>query len=507
VKNIIANIKNFIVRLPKLIKEFFEYSFLGYIFESKNLKDSYIYTKYCALIWAPILKLVFKLLFKRGPIFLVRELFFHYPWMLRFLGATRLLRRITYGRKGAYLESNGLVIQSIAVTLVEQLDDVFFRPELLVINEDLIPSEICNAMGLKSWQIEVMGVLLPFLHPNASLDFIDEAENAGMNPDACSFVKSAVGMIIKGQMPKGPVLVSSNMPCDAGMASYSYIQKEYDVPIYRVDVPYNFYNERAEELFIKDLEGMIAFLEKHMPGHMNWEKLREICTARNRMLELEVELWDMIQVKPAPLASEAVWLSHLWHFTIFPGNKVGIKVFERLVELARKNLNAKVPAVENEKYRAVLWNPPFPHFVDIFNQVERAHGIILIMDSITYNHLEAIDTSSPETMLKGLAKVIMQGPMVRHTRGPAENYLNDIFHCYKQFDLDMIWIANHVGCKGGQALNGILRERCRELKIPLLIIDYDLLDPRIVSHEGMLSQVDDFMENVMKVRQPQLVTQ
>jgi len=30
------------------------------------------------------------------------------------------------------------------------------------------------------------------------------------------------------------------------------------------------------------------------------------------------------------------------------------------------------------------------------------------------------------------------------------------------------------------------------------VIDYDLLDPRIVSRDGMMSQVDFFMENVMK---------
>jgi len=83
----------------------------------------------------------------------------------------------------------------------------------------------------------------------------------------------------------------------------------------------------------------------------------------------------------------------------------------------------------------------------------------------------------------------MQGPMVRHTRGPAENYLDDIFRMVKQFDLDMVWVANHVGCKGGQALNGILREQCRAKGIPLLILDYDLSDPRIVSHDNMMRQV------------------
>jgi len=101
-------------------------------------------------------------------------------------------------------------------------------------------------------------------------------------------------------------------------------------------------------------------------------------------------------------------------------------------------------------------------------------------------------------MLRGMGNIIMQGPMARHTRGPAENYLDDIFRIYRQFDLDMIWVAGHVGCKNTAALNGVLREMCREAGIPLLILDYDLSDPRIVTHEGMITQVEHFMENVMK---------
>ncbi len=90
--------------------------------------------------------------------------------------------------------------------------------------------------------------------------------------------------------------------------------------------------------------------------------------------------------------------------------------------------------------------------------------------------------------------------MARHTRGPAKNYLDDIFHIHKHFDIDMVWVAGHIGCKNTQALNGMLRELCRKESIPLLIINYDLSDPRIVSREGIMDQIDHFMENTMKAK-------
>ena len=92
----------------------------------------------------------------------------------------------------------------------------------------------------------------------------------------------------------------------------------------------------------------------------------------------------------------------------------------------------------------------------------------------------------------------MDGPMARHTRGPYENYFDDIFYLHKQLNIDMIWVANNIGCKSSNALNGMLREKCREKNIPCLIIDYDLMDPRVVTKEGIKSQVEHFMENIMK---------
>ena len=499
VKDVISKAKSVIMGIPSLMKAFFHNSLAGYIMEAKSLKDLLIYTKYWALTWAVIIKLILKLLFKKGPIVLVRELI-HYPWMFTLLRATGLMRRLSRGRRGAYLESTCLIISSIAGTVVRIMENIFYHPERLIIGQDVVTSEIPIAMGLNCWQLEDFGILLPFLDPEAALQYIDAAENEGINPDACSFVKMPVGMIIKGHMPKGIAIISSNMTCDADCTMYSFVQREYDLPIYRLDVPYHFYNDRAEKLFAGDLMGMIEFLEKNTPGRMDWDRLREVCQARNRMMELELELWELMRAKPAPLAAEAVYLSHLWFFYVFPGDKVSVRLFEKLVDLARKNLASGIPAYEHEKYRAVLWQPPFPHYVDIFNLLERTYGITLIIDSMTYNRHEPIDTSTPDSMLKGLAQVMMQGPMVRHTRGPAENYLDDIFRIYKQFDLDMVWIGNHVSCKGSQAMNGILQEKCREMKIPLFILDYDLIDPRIVSHDGMINQVDRFMENVMKAK-------
>jgi len=285
------------------------------------------------------------------------------------------------------------------------------------------------------------------------------------------------------------------------MASYTLIEQQLQLPTFRLDIPHHFYSEKAVDYFTGELRRLIGWLEKHTCGKMDWDRLARICQTRNQMVDYELELWDLIRQRPAPMASEPVYLSHLWGANVMPGSEKTVKLFKQLVKLAEQNLAEGVSAIDEEKFRVLLWNPPLLHAVDLFNWAETAYGASLIIDSMSFNRREPyIDTSSEESMLRGLGQNIMEGPMARHTRGPADNYLEDIFHLVRQFDIDMLWVAGHVGCKNTAALNGMLREKCREQGLPMLIINYDLSDPRIVSKDGILEQVDHFMENIMKTK-------
>lgn len=459
-----------------------------------GIKDSLVFTKYGVLIWYYIIKMVLR----HGAYDMVRDII-RYPWILDLLKVNGLLQRLTKDRSGEYRKAVSLTILTIARQMIEMLERAFHESDKLILHQDIVPPEIFYAMGLKPWTIEALGALIPMLEPRGMERYIDACENEGFPADTCSFVKSAVGMILEEHLPPTAIpIVASNMPCDCGMSSYYLIAKRRKVPVYFLDVPYQIHTDRAVNHFVDELKEMIAWLEKNSPGKMDWDSLKDRLEKRNRMVELEMEIWEMIRQKPAPMAAEPIYLSHLWTYNISPGSSTSVELFERLTKMTRKNLEMGIPAVKNEKYRALLWSPPTAHFFDLFAWAEKAYGVTCLMDMMSYNRQPLIDTSSPEMMLKGLAWNIMDGPMVRHSRGPAENYLDDIFHIYRMFDLDMIWVAGHIGCKNTWALSGMLREICREKGIPLLIIEYDLCDPRITTREGIIRQVETFMDNVMK---------
>jgi benzoyl-CoA reductase/2-hydroxyglutaryl-CoA dehydratase subunit BcrC/BadD/HgdB len=437
------------------------------------------------------------LLFKHNPVRLMMDLQ-RMPWVKTMLKANRVIDMYLAHRTGPYREANAALCMGLVASISEMLDNYYNEPDRFVMHEDLVPPEILYGMGLHPWMGELLGIVLPFIDTEIIEDYIDRAESEGTPPDVCSLPKSTMGIALSGHMPQPVAIITSNMPCDGGMTSYAVIEKKLGVKSFRLDVPYNFHTERAVDYFAGELKRMIAWLEENTPGRMDWDRMREVCERRNRTLGFELEIWEMMRRRPSPMAGEPIYLGHMMYGIAQMGSENSVRLMQKVAECTRKNYESGTGAIPGEKYRIALWNPPTLMYPELFTWAEVKYRAAMIMDMLTFNRHPVIDTKSPETMLRGLARILMEGPMARHTRGPMDNFFSDLFALYKQFDMDMIWMAAHIGCKNTQALLGIFREKCRKRGIPLLIINYDLSDTRIVPAEGIRKQVDEFMENVMR---------
>ncbi|MFO8048500.1 MAG: 2-hydroxyacyl-CoA dehydratase family protein [Desulfosudaceae bacterium] len=461
-----------------------------------RLRDQYIDKKYQT---ANVLTRA-RLAKYRNPVSLAGD-YFRYPWFRATTNSNAIHKNLCQHRSGLYLEATAKTIHYVIKTTVDMLGASLSDPRKTVIHQEMITPEIFSAMGLAPFMAELLAVALSLIDPHAAEEYIDISEDHNIPPDLCSHNKSTIGLALKDCFPPASALVSSNLPCDGGMSSYITMEKYLKIPSIKLDAPHNFYNDKAVAYFTGELRRMITWLEKNTAGKMDWDKLKHICEQRNLMVEHELELWDMIRARPTPMASIPVTFSHLVAAAVLPGHERTAKLFKDIVSLAQKTIAAGQSALQNEKYRALLWNPPFQHAGDVFNWAEKAYGVALVMDSMTYSRRDPfVDTSSEESMLKSLGQNMMEGPMTRHTRGPAANYIEDVFRIVKQFDIDMLWVAGHVGCKNSAALNGMLREKCRENNLPVLIINYDLSDPRVCSREGIMEQINHFMENIMQAK-------
>jgi hypothetical protein len=200
------------------------------------------------------------------------------------------------------------------------------------------------------------------------------------------------------------------------------------------------------------------------------------------------------------MAGEPLYFGALMWTILCPGQKGAVRFYEKLLDITKRIAASGQGALPDERFRAALWNAPTLPFPELMVWAEQQWGVALLMEMLTYHRPQFIDTKTPDTMIRDLARIIMHSPMSRHARGPVANYYEDLFYLYEYFDLDMIWMGGHIGCKNALATTGILREKCRERGIPLLVIHFDLSDTRVVPPEQIKSQATEFMHNIMLPR-------
>jgi len=421
------------------------------------------------------------------------QLFRTFPWLSL---AVRVHRIMDLGNN--YRAGMGEAVHVLFEYICSVLETYVLHPERLVWYEELLTPEIPRAMGLTPFMTESLGLIFPLLDRDGALPYLDRVENAGYPADMCSFIKTPLGQVLAGEMPRPRVVLTTNSPCDSAMAGYVPIERALGVPVFRLDHPFET-TERSVEYYARGLRKMIAFLERETGRTMDFDRLREICEERNRASEYLLEFRELMRNRPAPLGGLLLTLSIIGH-EVLAGTPAATTFCRRIRDEARRRVAANRGAVRDERIRVLLWNPPFLVDGGLFQWMEETYGAVVVMDMLGYRSYSLLDTSSPESMLKGLAYDMMQGPMARHTRGPARNYYEDLLRLVREYRADMVLLASHQGCKNALALGGILREVLRAREVPFLDIQYDLVDPRVTSPEEIRSQVATFRGTVMASR-------
>ena len=115
-------------------------------------------------------------------------------------------------------------------------------------------------------------------------------------------------------------------------------------------------------------------------------------------------------------------------------------------------------------------------------------------------HAEPVDTSSPESMIRGMARRALEVPMVKIAQGETGQYIEDLLYVVEQWHGDCAIIAGHPGCKWISSAYGLIRDACRERNVPVLLYDVDLVDFRVVSAEESRTRIGEFLQMVLEQR-------
>lgn len=198
----------------------------------------------------------------------------------------------------------------------------------------------------------------------------------------------------------------------------------------------------------------------------------------------------------APHTGASAWLYRIFEHQAVCGEPRALENDRKVNAILRRQVAAgKCP--KTIRHRAVIWNTPANNYANFNNWLLECWGIDSVCEMIDLHGTGLIDTSSRESMLRGIADMVQTSTMRAHTKGGSELMLDDLWEKYAQYNADMIIMFDQISCKGVGAINGLFEEGARQRGIRMCKVRQDLMDPTSITRREMRNDVNIFMQTVM----------
>jgi len=329
-------------------------------------------------------------------------------------------------------------------------------------------------------------------------EFLDKAEEAGVPSDTCSTDRFILGAALSDELPTNSFFVTSSSPCDGTRVAYSILHKVLECPMLFLDAPFRHDREAVRYYAGQLKDQLIPFLEKATGRKFDIDKFRETVIESNKAYELMVDIHDTFTTKPAPHPG----LLRMFPYSIWMHGAGNPRLNETLKLLrddaVRRVKEGRTKGPFEEKHRVMWVHVPPTYDSEIYGWMEETCGATVVMQSLSSTAiLEPIDTSTLDTMLEGVAWQGLDMTMSL-MRFDTEKLIRFSLQAYDHYDCDCMFITQHVGCNSICGARGLLRKVCRERDIPVLFLEFDYNDDRVLTREAMRNEIEMFFATVME---------
>ncbi len=347
--------------------------------------------------------------------------------------------------------------------------------------------------------------------------YVMEAEKAGHSEDVCTYVKSDIGMMAKGnigpngkKLPAPDVLLLSYTGCFTFMKWFELLREQYDCETIFLQTPYmadGKITPNMIEYMVKQLkEDVIPKLERVSGVKFDIDRLREYLKKSAAAEDDLVYILQSAKNRPSPIDAYFGGIYYIGPiFGAFRGTDDAVDYYRFLREEVDQRLAAGLGpvtpdgAMGEERYRLVVEGPPnytnFRQFWKMFYE----EGAVVVASSYTkvggtydfgFRH-------DPDRPLETLAEYCLGVYTNRSLPMRVEmltNYINE-------YEADGLLINSIKSCNSfsaGQLL--IMREVEKRTGKPAAFVETDLVDPRYFSAANVKNRLESYFQMVEQKR-------
>jgi benzoyl-CoA reductase subunit B len=347
--------------------------------------------------------------------------------------------------------------------------------------------------------------------------FVMEAERAGHSEDVCTYVKSDIGMMAKGnigpngkELPAPDVLMLSYTGCFTFLKWFELLREQYKCETIFLQTPYMADGKITPNMIqymVKQFkEDVIPKLEKISGVKFDIDRLREYLRKSARAEDDLVYILQSGKHKRSPIDAYFGGIYYIGPiFGAFRGTDDAIEYYkflrDEVDERIAKGLGPVTPdgPMGEEKYRLVVEGPPnytnFRQFWKMFYD----EGATVVASSYTkvggtYDYGFRHD---PDRPLETLAEYCL-GVYTNRSLPMRIDMLVDYINEYQADGLLINSIKSCNSFSAGQLL--MMREVEKRTGKPAAFIETDLVDPRYFSAANVKNRLESYFQMVEQKR-------
>jgi len=360
------------------------------------------------------------------------------------------------------------------------------------------PSEVVYALDIPLVYPENYACLCAA--KGVSVDFCQVTEGQGYSKDLCSYFRTVIGSISKGEsvlkhnFPKPDMLLVTTGNCDPHLKWFQHLSEYYDCPLFVLDVPYNKSGSGYQDMepeyvdyYVKQLRELIAFLEKHSGKTMKMENLEQAVARSDQAGGLWQEILNYRKNVPTPM-SAADAFSAIYLLVSDAGTQTAVDFFTKVRDEIKSRVNLGIGVVHAEKFR-LFWDwLPMWYNMGLFNYFEE-HGAVFPAEYFNLKWACRMDSKKP---LESLARKYMS---ITWGNSPLALKKNIVYKAIKDYQIDGVVLHSNWSCRAyciGQM--DLKNDISKELNIPALLFDSDMADWRCYAEEQLKTRIDAFLE-------------
>ena len=328
-----------------------------------------------------------------------------------------------------------------------------------------------------------------------TMEDLDAMDKIGVPADCCTLLRLLLYYQVAGLLPIPTAYLALTEPCDSVAGLHAAFMNHPDwrnVPAYTPDPPYHS-DARSIEYFAGELKRMVEFITKHMGKTLDMNRLKAAVEETNKGYALWMDYNDIRRAVPTPHSYIMPMSCFYLINTMGAGDPAQTEWYRDLIVNAEMRMRENKPEVPNQKIR-IFWYDLQPMFFgELVPWLEQEWGGVIAMDMVSYCPYDLVDTSTEDSLFRGLAKRAFEdGPMVHQARGLADNVIHDITRIVKDYKIDCVVFPGHMGHKDMSASTSLMRETCRDLGVPFLYLGIDICDKRYTSVEDIKHKFSQF---------------